>query len=584
MADLYVADNGSDLNPGTSGQPLLTVGAAVRRGRGLDVMSSLRVLVKDGSKSRETSTIRLTPSDSGVQFIGLGAPAAATVSGSRVISGWTLHSGSIYKATIPSTQGPFFTVFEDGARMRNARLPKWNPGASFPSALAPYFTSQGVNGSHTQIDYGTDFDPTPWAAKVRQARVTVWSGGNINWFADAIPLVAVNLGLHLIGFGPNSRYAINDGVRASRYVVHGMLDFLTEPGEWAYDDATRTLYVWPNGDINNAVIEVPAVYDLFRIDGSPREYVQDVVFDGLLLEHTDMVKWYRHAHENDGDGFGDRDRGPLDALATSAPYDRQATLAQNRRGLISMHNTSGTQIVRCHLRGSGLHAIYGGDANLGVSITRSLLEQTGHSGLYVDGLYPGGGDLSRDWTVSDVKVSDVGQLVGNGQGMIFINSGHHLVSHCTFARGPRNGFFIGAYVDIPQDDCYAEGIVLEESDFTGFCQDSGDVGCIGIGGIASTDGGPTHTNTIRQVRITGARAHASMLDVAPNGVFTDNQSWTQIFENVQVSDTQGAGFRINDSGGHTATNCTFNADGSANASFNAALMSPGIGLTGAFPF
>jgi hypothetical protein len=119
---------------------------------------------------------------------------------------------------------------------------------------------------------------------------------------------------------------------------------------------------------------------------------------------------------------------------------------------------------------------------------------------------------------------------------------------------------------------------------TDFCQDSGDVGTLGIGGLSSLEGGPHLVNTFRQLRITGANADPSMTDSDPNCVFTDNQSFGQVFQNVDASDAQGAVMRINDSGEHTATNCTFNADGTTNESFNPALMSPDIGLTSDFPF
>lgn len=549
------------------------------------MMSSLRVRVADG-KYRVTAPLRLGPSDSGVVFEALGDPGAATISGSRVITGWTLHAGSIYKATISATHAPFYTLFEDGVRARQARLPKLAPGASFPTAFAPYFTSQGVNGSFTQVNYGADLDPTDW--NVTQVRTTIWSGGGICWFTDTIPLVAVNIGLHLLGFQQNTRYAINNGANGSRYFVQGILDFLTEPGEFAFDNATSTLYYWPVGDINDVTIEAPAVHDIFLLEGSPSNRVTDVVIDGFEIEHTDMVKWYRHAHVNEGDGFRDRDRGPIDSLATSDPYDRVMTLRQNRHGLIALFNCDALQLKRCHLKGAGLHGIWGGGTGGGFNknhvIEDSHIEQLGHCGIYVDGEYPAAGDVSRDWTIRNVKVNDSGQLVGNGEGMIFINSGHHLVSHCDISRSPRNGFFIGAYVDIPVADCYAKGTVLEYTAISECCQDSGDVGGLGIGGISSKAGGPYLTNTVRQVTVDNIHAHPSMLDARPNGVFTDNQSYGQVFENVKVTDTQGVGMRINDSGEHTATNCTFNADGTTNGSFNAALMSPDIGLTDDFPF
>jgi hypothetical protein len=580
MSELYVSPSGNDNNSGELARPLRTVAAALKRGRGRDIMSSLRIRLRDGVY--RSGELPLFPSDSGVTIEATGAPGAAIINGSQVLTGWQVFSGDVYRAPYSGAACPIATLFEDGVRARAARFPKYIFDADYPCAFAPYLFATGVNGSYTQIEFGeSELDMSMWV--MQQTRAFIWPGGGIgfNWFTDHVPLVAVNIPLNLIGLSQQTRYIIYSSI-GSRYFIENVLDYLTEPGEFVWD-GTHVYYRF-RGDPLTAVIEMPVAYDLITLNGQPGDLVQDVSIDGLALTGTAIPPWYRHAHVTDGDGYTDRARGPLDFLATSAPYDRQMTLPQNRHGLIRMTNAANVHIDSCHLYGSGLHAVYAGGINTNHTIENSWLESAGHSGLYVDGLYPGGGDVSRDWTVTDVKVNDVGQLVGNGEGMIFINSGHHSVSHIEATNGPRNGFFIGAYTDIPSGSCYSEGIVLELSSFTDFCQDSGDVGVIGIGGISSISGGPTLTNTVRQVRVTGAHADPSMHDTGPNGIFTDNQSWTQVFENVEVSDTQGAQFRINDSGGHTYTNTSFLSDGSSNPAFNPALMSPDIGLTAAFPY
>jgi hypothetical protein len=578
--ELFVSQSGNDENTGTRASPLLTVAGAIRRGRGLDVMSSLVVGLEPGTY--RGGALPLFPSDSGVTFQCLGDPGEAIVSGSVVLTGWEVFDGDIYRAPLPGTL-PVRTLFEDGVRARAARFPKFIANPLYETAQAPYLLSFSVGepDPHTQIEYDPgDLDPSTWTIPGPQVRP--WSGGGIAWFTDTIPLIAVNLGLNLLGFGPPSRYVCY-GPAGSRYFIQNVLELLTEPGEF-YSDNTHVYYMF-NGDPEEAVIEVPVASDVFALLGQPANYVQDVTFDGLCIEGTTIPTWYRHAHVNDGEGFTDRDRGPTDGLASSDPYDRQMTLEQNRRGLIRLINTQNVHVDNCRLRNSGLSAIYAWGVNLGHVIENSWLEKTGHSGIYADGQYPGGGDTSRDWTVSDVKVNNVGQLVGNGCGMIFINSGHHTVSNCELSKGPRNAFFVGAYTDIsPASNCYARGIVFELSEMTDFCQDSGDVGTLGIGGLSSLEGGPHLVNTFRQLRITGANADPSMTDSDPNCVFTDNQSFGQVFQNVDASDAQGAVMRINDSGEHTATNCTFNADGTTNESFNPALMSPDIGLTSDFPF
>jgi hypothetical protein len=585
--DVYVSPTGNDANPGTLGQPMLTPQGAVSRARAYSAMSGTTIGLLAGTyqpASGAYEPITLRPTDSGVSFVSLDGPGEAKIRTSRVLTGWTQEAGDVYKVALSGVGTPFYTLYENGVRARMCRTPKLVIDPDFPMALATYLSTEGVLDSYTLAQYGVgDLDPTTW--NLATAQWCGWPGGSFTFFMDTIPIASVNTGTRRMTMSQQSRYILYRDI-GSRYFIQGaQLADLTEPGEFYYNGST--LYYWARDGAtpNDVTIEVPTAYDVFRLVGdSATSRVQGVTFDGLEIGQTDMLRWSRHSHVQDGDGFSDRARGPADFLASTPPYDRQYTLVQAQHGVIYLENADNCLMTNLHIKNAGTNGIYGREYNQTHEVSDSWLEQIGNHGVYVDGMYPGMGDVSRDWTFDDLKINAIGQLCGQGNGISILNSGHHTITRCEIFDGIHCAILIGAYIDLLTTNCYAQGCVTSYTKMYDLCQDTGDGGGYNVYGNGGRSGGPYGTNTLNQATIDNVWAHPSMPDIVPDGLYFDQDSWGQVLTNIEVTNVQGDERRNNQvlgvpvSGEHTETNCSWNGG------FNPALMDyANIGLRPTFP-
>src|SRR5262245_19834489 len=153
-ADLFVAPNGRDDNPGTAEKPLATLAAARDAIRRMKARSDLRtgatVLVRGGTYVL-SEPLRLGPEDSGTRehpVVYAAYPGEKPVlSGGRAIAGWKPGVGKRWEATLPAGKGApwrFTQLFVGGKRQTRARLPdtddwrRWwraAPGGAGPTAF-----------------------------------------------------------------------------------------------------------------------------------------------------------------------------------------------------------------------------------------------------------------------------------------------------------------------------------------------------------------------------------------------------------------------------------------------------------------
>lgn len=157
-----------------------------------------------------------------IVFGAYGIGVKPKIYGSEIITGWTQHSGNIYKATYNTD---ITQLFVDGKRMTVARYP--NTG---------FFYIDTVNSStqFTSSDLSTSIDYTgaSWTCRTRQ-----WSLPTHTVTTSSSQTVTIDV-------APYSGLGVDEG-----FFMCNKLEFLDQPGEWYYDDATNTVYLWtPNGD------------------------------------------------------------------------------------------------------------------------------------------------------------------------------------------------------------------------------------------------------------------------------------------------------------------------------------------------
>jgi len=171
----------------------------------------------------------------------------------------------------------------------------------------------------------------------------------------------------------------------------------------------------------------------------------------------------------------------------------------------------------------------------------------------------------------------MGELIGHGTGIYLANSSNNEVSYSEIHDGPRYGVAQIAWPNLPKNDIYVYNNTVKYLKLYDTNQDSGDTGSLMNFGIS--DDSPYLVNYFEQITIDHIYAHPSLQDQAPNGIFMDNDSRGQNFKNIEVTNTQGAQFRNNDSGYHTFDNVSWEGG------FDSGLMDyDNIGTKSDFPY
>jgi hypothetical protein len=241
----YVSTVGSDSNAGTLALPFRTIQKAVSLMRAGDTC-----LIRGGTY-RET----VTPASSGTA----GAPIIfvaypnerVIISGANIVSGFTLHQGSIYKAVMPWTMGKGMDqVFANGQVLPEARFPnKASPGiTTYPANnLGPLWPALG----NFSVPAGTTDRVT--SALLNNQTPGLWTGG-------------LYLGLHRQSYQTQTADITNSASGSltvsphpgkwynteyswlpefGRGYISGLLAAMQDdsPGEWVHQHGV--LYLWP---------------------------------------------------------------------------------------------------------------------------------------------------------------------------------------------------------------------------------------------------------------------------------------------------------------------------------------------------
>lgn len=569
----FVAPDGSDRADGDKNDPWRTVQHArdhlreegLTRGMDCDVVVNLRA-----GEYRVDQALSFDERDSGTRghqviYRSYDGPGEARVTGAREITGWEEYQDGIYRADV-GTQ-PFYTLFEDGQRATTARYPNRRTEEEW----APYLFSVLGEPEKEAVHQWLYSNPGDWDRTwdLDDAQVVIWSGGSWSWFTDTVPIKNPSWDDNQITFDYWTRYALMNSRSGSRYFFQNSLDWLDQAGEYYFDFDAGQLYYKPRGDIEDATIVAPTTRTLIELAGSsPRHRVQNITFDGLGLQYTDFVDWYR---------FGWISAGDSGEVHQYPEYDRQIEMPRNRFGAVTVTNSRDITLSRMHISDTGYHAVYALFANEGLTVEASLLENIGGDGIKVEGPYPGEGDTSHGHTFTNNYITHYGELVpGDAAGVELMNTGDNLVSHSLIEHSARYGVSLEVRPEVAAEDNYAHGNVFEYLRIEEAGLDSGDMGAFYTYGVDNAEPHPV-TNTVRQVVIGDVIPDDSMPDSGTRGIHMDaggcGFSFTDI-EVGEVTDDKYQSYQCN-----TVENANW-AEG-----FDASRMEyDRIGVTDSFPY
>ena len=140
--------------------------------------------------------------------------------GSEVITGWTRHSGNIYKATFNKDINQLFI---DNTRIRIARHP--NSGYFYVGSVR-----SSIEFSSNNLDGGINYAGASWFGRTgvyHTPTQIVSSSSSTTLTLDAPPHKDLGTG--------------------EGFILMNKLEFLDQPGEWYYDASSNTVYLWTPG-------------------------------------------------------------------------------------------------------------------------------------------------------------------------------------------------------------------------------------------------------------------------------------------------------------------------------------------------
>ncbi|HEX2617124.1 MAG TPA: right-handed parallel beta-helix repeat-containing protein, partial [Flavobacteriales bacterium] len=252
----YVAPSGSDTNNGTSqSTPWKTIdrvnqstytfqpGDQILFQRG----GTYRGQVIFGNSGTSTAPITVGAYGTGDNPI---------ISGSKLVTGWTQHSGSIYKATVSERVDQ---VYVGGARMTPARFP--NTG-----------WLRNSNGGGTQM-YSTGL--TQGSGYWVGAKAIVRSNSS-----SYDTLIVSNYSNSTLTFTQSTH---NMGTDPWGFFMCGKLSELDAANEWYYDPNSHILYLWAPGGGNPSSLTVEASVYWSGVNNSWQRHYQRI--ENITFQH-----------------------------------------------------------------------------------------------------------------------------------------------------------------------------------------------------------------------------------------------------------------------------------------------------------
>ena len=296
----YVAPTGSDTNPGTVSAPFATLAKARDTVRTINANMTQDIYVYlRGGTYPIGSTVGFGPGDSGTNghriYYDAFPGETPVLNGATRVTGWTVSSGNIYKASLQRSTKLRNLYVNDARAAMTSKTVSAKGGSGTYSVTAGQAAWAWASGSNSDgVKYATTDVPsiasnkddleivngTTWNENIVCVRDVTTSSDNYRVLSLQQPYGAI---AQLPGW--------SSGFSTSgTHTIYNAYEFLNSPGQFYFDKTAGTLYYYPRSgeNMSTADVEAPVVDELVDIAGtSTTNRVKNLTFQGLTFENTD---------------------------------------------------------------------------------------------------------------------------------------------------------------------------------------------------------------------------------------------------------------------------------------------------------
>lgn len=435
-AEIHVAPNGNDANPGTKEEPFATLERARDEVRAMRVKTTdkeITVHVK-GGVYRISRTLVFSMADSAGpdgRTVFQAAPGEKPVLSSGIpVTGWRLAKGpldglpdvakgKVWEADIPAAKiGRFYTLYAGEKRLPRARSRGFLPVEEKP--FIP-LEEETLPGARRGKDKPTESDKRT----LRFPPGTLKNWANLQdveiLILPARPYYYNILGLKQVdeanGIAITTVTGADSLTRAGHFAdtiresvwVENVLEALDAPGEWVSNSQKGKIYYWPEEGRPPENVVVPGLIEYVRFEGDEAagKFVSNITLRGLSFMH------------------GERWTLTEDSSATHHEeelYDSPTALVRLR----------GAEKIRleanrfAHTGGSAVRLDLHCQDN---EIVGNLIEHVGGTGVFLGGYGPGGKNVSRRNQVVNNHIHHIGEIYRHAAAVYISHSSDNRIAH-----------------------------------------------------------------------------------------------------------------------------------------------------------
>jgi hypothetical protein len=241
---------------------------------------------------------------------------------------------------------------------------------------------------------------------------------NKRWLINLLPLERIDVENKTAYFAVDATYGLHAG---NDYYVENALEYLDEPGEWAFNSTEGRLYLWPPFPLEEADLRAPYLQEFIRVEGiEDQTPVRHIHFGGLTFRHGLRDTWVE---------------GDIGLQHDWEMYDKG-------NAILRFRHAEQSSVVGCTFEASSgtgvrldLHAQQ-------VKVADSVFADIGGTGILLSGYGPGTKDVNRLNTVTNNYLHHIGTIYRHSPAIFIAQSGHNLIRHNTIHDLPYNGMVV----------------------------------------------------------------------------------------------------------------------------------------------